>query len=139
MELHEELTQEESTVTPKKNSVFTLNDIPSVVFMRRLIVMLAILLVLLAGRSWYQGLLMDVTEERDYNLSQVILLQEQQFLLKYGFFAEEVPILAEYRDAWMDKPCYETALAYSKMLDRVLNIEDVPEEELLPEEGAIFV
>lgn len=81
-------------------------------------VIIGLLLIMLLT-SWVQlhqyRVYSDAVEQEAYLLSVTINLLEDNLLIQYGIFPEEVG-LDNLRSAWISNPCYETAIAYYEAL-----------------------
>lgn len=90
----------------------------------------ALALILLIACMFQQKILADQTEKEAYLLSVVVTEYEDILLFKYGTTPNHIG-LGEYRDAWINNPCYETIFPYYTKLSEVV---DMLEEGIFPDE-----
>jgi hypothetical protein len=85
--------------------------------------------LLFTSVSWYQSYQYSIClQEEAFVLSLNINVLEENLLLEYGLFPEDVG-LDELRSEWYFNPCYETAMEYFDGLFTVYEclIEDFEE------------
>ena len=72
----------------------------------------------------------EIIAEEAYVVSVSINLMEENMLLKYEIFPQEIESLAELRTAWIDNPCHETAMNYYNALNEALDSIETSIEKL---------
>ena len=72
----------------------------------------------------------EIIAEEAYVISVSINLMEENMLLKYEVFPQEIESLAELRTTWIDNPCHETAMAYYDALKDALDYIEINIEKL---------
>lgn len=93
-------------------------------FMKLLIVILVAVIVMQSVLMYSNQREGELVEQNAYLTCVLINMKEDHLLLKYNVFPEQVG-LADYKNAWIENPCAETAEAYNAALEQLLNyLED---------------
>lgn len=88
------------------------------------LILTVLIIAMLIGSMFLQNALANQTEKEAYLLSAIITEYESILFLKYHTTPNFIG-LREYRDAWIDNPCYETTLAYyNKLSETVEQLEN---------------
>lgn len=89
-----------------------------------------LIIILLFACIFQQKILANQTEKEAYLLSVVVTEYEDVLLFKYSITPNQIG-LGNYREAWINNPCYETILPYYTKLSEIL---ELLEEGIFPNE-----
>lgn len=87
------------------------------------IVILSVMLITSIIQIYQYKQYSNIVEQKAYMLSVTINLLEDNLMMKYGAFPQEIGF-EKLRSAWIDNPCYETALAYYEALSSFFEYYD---------------
>lgn len=107
-------TEHSSSELPEGN--YEVAYSPKVIPMNKFITGFLILMLIMGGIYHFQYRQYAKTlEQQAYVISTAILLYEENLVYGYGVLPEDVG-LGDFREAWIDDPCYDTAFAYYEAL-----------------------